>query len=355
MFSYDEYETLQERAGVLDRGLRGRLRLTGADRRVYLQGLLTNDIVALSAGDGCYAALLTAQGRMVSDMRVSELGQMLLIDLPASTSDAVRARLEEFIFTEDVVVEDVQRSMGHFGLYGPAAATVLATVASRPVKSPGGPDGNDDAAARRARLDEMRSNGNAIWDFADSALVVVRSDDYGIPGFELFHSKEVGDSLSRALHAAGGTAISPDAAAVCRVEAGRPEFGIDIDEHTIPLEAGIEDRAISFTKGCYVGQEVIVRVLHRGHGRVARRLAGFVARTDDRLEPGARLFAGDDRSKEVGHVTSAVTSPRLRRPIGLGYVHRDYAEPGQVLSAVGQSGSALMTVVTLPFTRPAGG
>jgi folate-binding protein YgfZ len=127
-----------------------------------------------------------------------------------------------------------------------------------------------------------------------------------------------------------------------------------MDEATIPLEAGIEDRAISMTKGCYVGQEIVVRVLHRGHGRVARRLVGLVADADAPPIAGDRLVTAHDAPREVGHVTSAVHSPRLRRPIALGYAHRDHAEPGTVL-VVSREGAAAgrVTVVTLPFTPPA--
>jgi folate-binding protein YgfZ len=125
-----------------------------------------------------------------------------------------------------------------------------------------------------------------------------------------------------------------------------------MDEHTIPLEAGIETRAISFTKGCYVGQEVIIRVLHRGQGRVARRLAGLLGRAaDGPLARGMRIESG---SKAVGSITSAVESPRLGRPIALGYVHRDSAEPGtelQVAAEAAGSAPRTVTVVAIPFSE----
>jgi folate-binding protein YgfZ len=132
---------------------------------------------------------------------------------------------------------------------------------------------------------------------------------------------------------------------VVRVESGRPLFGRDMDEHTIPLEAGIEDRAISFTKGCYVGQEVIVRVLHRGGGRVARRLVGL---TLDREAPSGAPLLADTR--EMGRLTSVVRSPAIGGPIALGYVGRDFTEPGTRVE-IGDGGSAIVT--TLPFVQPA--
>jgi folate-binding protein YgfZ len=341
MFSPDQYEALLRRAGVVDRGTRGRLRLTGADRRTYLHGLLTNDIVALGPGDGCYAALLTPQGRMISDMRVSELGDSVLVDLPGFTAGAVRQRLADFVFSEDVTVQDVQPSQSELGLYGPRAADILSAVLAPN-------DSSDMPAAGSQHLERMALNANASWRFAGEPVVVVRSDDYGVPGFDLFFDAGLGDRLREALRDGGAARVDPGTADVTRVEAGRPEFGVDMDEHTIPLEAGIEDRAISLTKGCYVGQEIIIRVLHRGQGRVAKRLSGFVADPEGgEIQRGERIHAA---GKDVGVVTSAVVSPRLRRPVGLGYLHRDYAEAGHVL----EIGSRTVTVVTLPFTRAGG-
>lgn len=342
MFSQDEYDALHRAAGLLDRTTRGRLRLTGSDRRAYLQGLLTNDIAALSAGDGCYAALLTPQGRMISDMRVSELGDEVFIDLPAASTDAVRERLADFIFSEDVEVHDARASRAHFGVYGPEAPAMIGSVLSLA----GG-------AASAARLGGLALNGNTWLLFAGRRLPVVRSDDYGEPGFELFPETDTAGDLMRAVRERGAVGVSAGTADAVRIEAGRPEFGVDMDEHTIPLEAGIEDRALSFTKGCYVGQEVVIRVLHRGHGRVAKRLVGIVADAGALpLERGERLYDGE---REVGILTSAVLSPALGRPIGLGYVHRDLAERGTVLQAGSPGRSRPVAVASLPFTRPAAG
>lgn len=339
MFSHEQYDALRSGAGLLDRHDRGRLRLTGSDRRAYLHGLLTNDIAALSAGHGCYAALLTPQGRMLSDMRVSELGDAILIDLPGSAADAVRQRLADFIFSEDVDVHDVHDSMSQLALYGPEAARMLERVLPQP--GPGG----------------LRVNANARWDTGGQPVVAIGSNDFGVEGFELFADPSRIGELGRALEGTGAVRVDPETVEVTRVEAGVPAFGADMDAHTIPLEAGIEDRAISLTKGCYVGQEVIIRVLHRGHGRVAKRLVGFAGEPDQRvLERGQRLQTSDESAKDAGVVTSAVFSPRLRRPIALGYAQRDFAEPGTVLRAPGADGGATtVTVVALPFTAPAAG
>jgi folate-binding protein YgfZ len=338
MFSQVQYRALHEAAGLLDRTSRGRLLLTGEDRRTYLHGLLTNDILALSEGTGCYAALLTPQGRMVADMRVMELGDAVLIDLDESVTSLVRDRLEQFVFSEDVQVADATASRAQIGVYGPSAAVTV----TRAIRS-----GRAEAADQPAEhLDAMTLYHNSRWDFNGEPVIIVRSDDIGIAGFDLFVDRAHGQQLIVALRAAGAVDIDIETADVCRVEAGRPAFGVDMDEHTIPLEAGIEDRAISLTKGCYVGQEIIIRVLHRGHGRVARRLVGLA------LDPEALVPKRGDRIREagrdVGHVTSAAASPAAGRPVALGYVHRDSAEPSTQLSIVSNGRESNAVVVTLP-------
>src|SRR5687767_4472425 len=214
MFSHDQYQALQQGTGLLDRRSRGRLQLTGPDRRTYLHGLLTNDIIALSAGSGCYAALLTPQGRMLSDMRVSELGDRILVDLPEATSDSVRQRLADFIFTEDVEVRDAGADLRHFGVYGPGAADVISKSLTE--------------------LGAMALDANREFKFGDGVVVVIGSDDYGAPGFETLVSTAEADRWADGLRARGAADVEAHAVEVTRVEAGRPEFGIDMDDHTIP-------------------------------------------------------------------------------------------------------------------------
>jgi folate-binding protein YgfZ len=345
MFSHDGYRVLHEAAALLDRTAeRGRLELRGADRRAYLHGLLTNDIAGLMAGAGCYAALLTPQGRMISDMRVSELRDRLIIDLPASASEGVRQRLADFIFSEDVEVQDIAATgatVAHWGLYGPAAAGLAASVLDA------GTEASD-------ALSSMPVYANVERTFRDRSAILVRSDDFGIDGFEILVDASVGEQMLQALLDAGAQRIDADTADVARVEAGRPAFGRDMDSTTIPLEAGIEDRAISLTKGCYVGQEIIIRVLHRGQGRVAKRLVGMIgAAGEGPLLAGMRLESG---GRDVGSLTSAVDSPRLRRPIALGYVHRDFSEPGHVLDVRhGDDPVRTVTVVKTPLVSMSDG
>jgi folate-binding protein YgfZ len=315
------YAALRNGAAIVERP-DARLLVRGADRGAYLQGILTNDIAALTPGTGCYAAMLTAQGRMITDMRVLELGDAILLDVPRAIGAAVKDHLERFVFSEDVQVEDATAARAEIGLYGPRASAVLAAAGV-------------DAPAGLYTVTRTRLGGH-------DALVVC-ADTIGIPGFDVIVDASHGTGVRAAL-AAGGAVPADDAdVETVRIESGRPRFGADIDTDTIPLEAGLEDRAISRSKGCYVGQEVIVRVQDRGHGRVARRLVGL---TFDAAAPVPKRNAtirADDR--EIGRITSAAWSPSLAHPVALGYVHRDFVEPGTHVRA----GDADGTVTALPL------
>jgi folate-binding protein YgfZ len=178
-------------------------------------------------------------------------------------------------------------------------------------------------------------------------LTIVRDDSFGVSGFDMYVDRAGAASLREKLLAAGAMTASDATVEVLRVEAGRPKFGADMNTDTIPLEAGIEDRAISLTKGCYVGQEVIVRVLHRGHGRVARRLVGLLFADDSSPAKGDAVFSGD---KQVGEVTSAVLSPTKGAPIALAYVQRDYTSVGTEVIVKTSQGTTSARVHSLPFT-----
>jgi folate-binding protein YgfZ len=318
------YDALRRGAGLIDRSGAGRILLTGADRRSYLQGLLTNDIAALTPGSGCYAAMLTAQGRMMTDMRVLELGNTLLLDVPLDVTAAIRDHLDRFVFSEDVQVEEATATHAEVGIRGPAALAVL-------VKA--GLEGEAPTSLF----------GNVGVRIAGAEAILVRSDEGGVDGYDLIATPAAATAIAAAVAAAGAVRVSDADAETVRIENGRPRFGADMDSDTIPLEAGLEDRAISRSKGCYVGQEVIVRVQDRGHGRVARRLVGLSFDPSTSVPgSGARIASGD---RDIGRVTSAAWSPDLGRPVALGYVHRDFTDPGTALTADG----AKAVVVALPM------
>jgi len=321
------YQAARQRAAFIERSSRGRLLVSGSDRASYLQGLLTNDTVALKAGEGCYAAYLTPQGRMISDLLVYELGDVILLSLPGDVKDAVLAKLDQFIFSEDVQLGDVTATFGQVAVVGPDAARLVSSV-------------TDDSQA--TRLSSLPEHGNLRSAIAGRPAIVTRVTDVGEPGFEIYIERAEVGPLKARLVDAGVVELDGDTAEVLRVEAGVPEFHRDMDEETIPLEAGIESRAISQTKGCYVGQEVIIRVLHRGHGRVARKLVGLTL--DGDVIPARGSIVKSDQ-KDVGEITSSVRSIALDKPIALGYLQRDFLAPGTQVSIDGTRA----VVTQLPF------
>jgi folate-binding protein YgfZ len=263
---------------------------------------------------------------MIADLWVFELGDVILIELARDVKDTVLQKLDQFVFTEDVQLGDVSETFGGVAVVGPASAAAVARLTGV---------GADVIAS-------LPNPGACRGTFGGEPAIVLRTTDMGMPGFELLVSRAHIDALRTAL--AGGGIVSIDAAAAetLRIEAGVPRFHKDMDEETIPLEAGIESRAISLTKGCYVGQEVIIRVLHRGHGRVARRLVGLSIDGPSVPRDGAAVQAG---GRDVGHVTSSTWSPALNQPIALAYVHRDFVEPGTPVTVEGQESR----VALLPF------
>jgi folate-binding protein YgfZ len=298
-------------AAFIDRSdARGRIAVTGADRASYLQGLLTNDVASLQPGRGCYTAYLTAQGRMIADAYVYELGDLMLLSVARAVTDTVLAKFDQFIFSEDVQLGDVSDTFAQIAVIGPRAAAVLRGILRVGIGS----------------LEALPEHGCArTTTSGGAAAIVTRVSDAGVDGYDVYVERAIADDVIASLSAAGARTLEPDEAEALRIEAGIPLFGRDMDEETIPLEAGIESRAISFTKGCYVGQEVIIRVLHRGHGRVARRLVGLRIAGDRVPAERAPIRSGD---REIGYVTSAAFSPSQNAPLALGYIHRDFVEPG---------------------------
>jgi len=313
MSSLPAYDALRSGTAVVRRTDRGVIRLCGADRATWLQGLVTNDVRALAPGQRLYSAYLTPQGRMIADLWVVATDEALLLDVPAPLAADLAARLDGLIFAEDVQVVDVSGEM--------PCTHVMGT-------------GVQGLVSPKLAGDEGRAKAGAG--------VLVADDTYGVPALVAYGDLDTFD--------------------VVRIEAGVPKFLVDMTGDTIPLEAGIAERAISFTKGCYVGQELIVRVTQRGGGRVAKQLVGLTldeARSAgpsldgarDRPAPasGAPIHAGD---RAVGHVTSAAFSPRLGRVIALGYVHRDFVNPGTHLEVLDGATRRSALVTALPFVAP---
>ena len=313
-----DYDAARRGAAWIDRRQEGRIEVGGTDRVTWLQGLLTNDVSHLVAGQGCYAAYLTPQGRMITDVRVLARESTFWLDLPGPVTPAVLARLDMFVISEDVTLRDLSSEVSRLGVYGPSAARVVAEA----LVAPGA---HREVCA--ANLEALEEHGHAAQRWQGREVLVAANSDLGVTGFDVYAPPAAHADVVRALSSAGAVTLAADTWDLCRIEAGRPLFGVDMDQETIPLEAGLEDRAISFTKGCYVGQEVIVRVRDRGHGRVAKRLMPLrgPAGAHAAFCAGDALLAGD---KDVGRVTSAAFSPARGATIGLGFVHRDHANTG---------------------------
>jgi tRNA-modifying protein YgfZ len=305
-----QYRQLREECGLLDRSERGKLMLSGPEAADYLQGQLTNDVEALASGEGQYAALLDRKGHMQADMRVLRLSSdEISIDTEAVALEAARRHLEMYKIGREVAVADLT-----------AARAILSLIGPRAVEIAGG-----------APLPEHASETTRV---GGVECLAVGTED----GIDLIAKSADTATLREALLTAGAAAVGSEAAEVLRIEAGRPRFGAEMSVATMPAEAGIVEAAVSFTKGCYIGQEPVARLHYKG--RPNRHLRG--------LELGASATPGDSLrlgEKEVGEVGSACVSP-ARGPIGLAIVRRE-AEPGTEL-VVGEDG-VTARVVDLPF------
>ena len=300
------YTSAREAFAFRHRHDQGVLRVSGADRLAWLNGLVTNDVLAKS---NCYAAWLTPQGRMITDMFVVNNDADTLLEVPAPLSAALAQRLDGLIFTEDARVTDVSADVLPLEVCGPDV---------------------------EIGIDSVKHSLNG------SLSVPVRPVDHPVGGAVLYVPRPQWAGVLEGLAHSGAMPLDDATAEILRVEAGTPRFLVDMNEETIPLEAGL-DHAISHTKGCYVGQEIIVRIRDRAHGRVARHLVGLTFEGD--VVPAVNqhvLHLG----RQVGRLTSAVRSVALQRPIGLAMLHRDAAAVDTIVSL---TDGAAATVVALPF------
>ena len=306
-----EHRTLTEGCGLVDRVGRGRLALTGPDAKSFLQGQITNDIEALEPGRGCYAALLTHKGKMLGDLRVLDLGDELLLSCERAGLQELFTMIRRYKLGSDVELHKRTLEMGELSLIGPDARRIAGA-----------------AGLGAGEHDNARS------EIGGHPVVLVTTD----AGVDAFCAAERTEGVRGALLAAGAVEVGEAAAEVLRIERGRPRYGLDLDESVIPQEAGLNERAVSFTKGCYVGQETVARLFYRG--KPNRHLRGL--RLSAPAAAGTPLRLGE---KEVGRVTSSTVSP-VHGPIALALVRRE-ANPGVTL-AVGD-GSATAEVAELPF------
>jgi folate-binding protein YgfZ len=305
-----QYRQLREECGVLERSGRGKLILKGAEAAEYLQGQLTNDIVALELGEGCYAALLDRKGHMQADMRVLRIAEEeIWVEVEAGALEATRRHLEMYKIGRDVAVEDVTEGRGLLSLIGPRSADIA-----------GSPPLPEHAC-------ESLSVGGT------ECLVVGTAF-----GIDLITQSEEAERLHAALNQAGAVEVGVEAVEILRIEAGTPRFGAEMDSSTMPAEAGIVEATVNFEKGCYIGQETVARLHYRG--KPNRHLRGL--RLSAPVATGTPLTLDD---KELGKVGGSCVSP-VHGPIALAILRRE-AEPGAEL-AVGEDG-VTARVVDLPF------
>jgi tRNA-modifying protein YgfZ len=306
-----EYRALTESCGLVDRSERGKLALTGSGAKEFLAGQVTNDVEALSPGSGCYAAFLTPKGKMLGDLRILDLGDEIFLDTERVALQSLFDMIRRFKIGYEVELHKRTVECCLLSLIGPTA--------TRTVNAEGLPD--TEHANVRAQIGGMQA-------------VLVRTD----AGIDIICDAADSSAVSEALLQAGAQPVSEAAAEIVRVEHGRPRYGVDLDDTVIPQEAGLNERAVSFTKGCYVGQETVARLHYRG--KPNRHLRGL--RLSAPVKPGAELRLGE---RVVGHLTSAVLSP-THGPIGLALVRRE-AEPGSTVSANGDGLG--LEVIELPF------
>ncbi len=327
-----EHRAVRNGVGVMDLSSRGKIRVTGDDRVKWLQSVISNDILALAAGQGICASLLTHKGKMLSYFRVYQLGDALMLEDVGEIGEATFAALRKFLlYGTKAKMENCAESWGLLLVSGPKALELIkeafgADVSSLPVLS----------------FVSHQTDGHGA--------LLIRSEETGGTDIEILLPADGLKTAWDRLWAAGGTSglkpFGTSALESLRVEAGLPKAGPDLNENVVPPEANLEGKAFSLTKGCYPGQEVVARM--DTYGSVRRRLAGIVM--DDAVTPpaGAKLFSGD---REVGWVSSAVHSPSLGKVIALGFPLRDFTPPGTALTVEINGERKAATVQALPFVK----
>lgn len=313
------YEALHTTSAVVDRSDRMRMTFTGDQAKSALGGLLTNDVTALTAGQGQRAAALTPKGRVIALLRVFDRGDDVLLDADGAAGAGFVAMIRKFVNPRLAKYVDVTASTACTGMYGPRSAEPLA----RAIVTSGG-DATDDATALTATLDALPEHGILAHGDGDARMDIIRSADLGVVGFDCVASAARIAALDAALERAALPRADAEVVRIARIEAGIPEWGVEMDAETIPQEANLDTLgAISFNKGCYTGQEVVARIHFRGHvNRHLRRLSA--------QEPVPAIATiTDAEGKEVGSVRSSVVSPR-HGPLAIAMVRREVA-PGSVV------------------------
>ena len=306
----NEYAAVREGGvGVIDLSARGRISVSGSEAVMFLNGLITNDLKTLAENRWMTAAFPNVQGRLLAAVRVIRRANDFLLDTEAVTREKVLKIIERFTLAGDFKVADVTDATRQISFQGRGARELVERIYG---------------------LKDLSRDG--VWQ--NENVTVIRATHTGEDGFDV-----IGNEL---LTYSGATPVNERVEEILRIEAGIARYGRDMDESNVVTETNLDD-AVSYTKGCYLGQEIIVRIKHRGH--VAKKLTGLRIETNESIESGAAIKSTGD--KEIGRVTSAVFSPKLQTTIGLGYVRYEHLAPGTPLVVNGVSG----TTHELPFIR----
>lgn len=326
-----EYWALQESVALIDLSCSGVFELRGDDRTRFLHGMLTNDIKSLAPGGGCHAAFLSPQGRMTADLRVFCANDSLILTTEPAARETLGPALRKYIIGDRSILHDRSQELVLVSLQGPKATAILAKLLSEPISLQRPYDHVETSLAgttvRICRVQRTRARG---FDF------IVDS-----PSLPRVWNAILADAKDLKIQPVGFESFN-----VHRIEAGIPWYGLDMEESTLPIEAGLENDAISFSKGCYIGQESVARITYRGH--VNRKLMGLSLDGSQPASKGDKILKD---GQEVGWVTSSAYSPNLKIAIALGYLRREVLEPGTPVFIESSDGSVSAKVGPLPFPQ----
>jgi folate-binding protein YgfZ len=323
MSEMNEYSALHNGALFFDRSDRSRMRISGPKAAELVTGMVTSDVSSLAAGEGQYAAALTSKGKIVADLRIFAFPDSLLIDTSAAASAGWKEMVRKYINPRLAPYHDVTSEVADIGVFGRSSRTVVAKVA-----------GVDERI-----LAALTPYAHVSTTLEDSTVTVARVPEMDLDGFEIFLATEHVGALKTRLHSAGISAGSIETWEIARVESGRPQWGADMDDTTLPQEANFDELgAISYTKGCYIGQETVARVHFRGHVNRFLRKLRFVTRPAP--PKGAELL--DETGKVIGELKSVALSPRFGG-VALGMVRREIP-PGTTLQARWSGGECSVQV-----------
>lgn len=319
-----EYETVRKAVGLVDLSFRGLIELTGGDRLRWLNGQISNDVKDLRAGEGKLAAVLNIKGHILADLAVYGLPESVWLDLPRQRAQIVRDALDRYIVADDVAAGDASHRYAHLLIAGPKAPRLMSEAAGSAV-----------AALPAWHHAEARLH--------DIPARIIATGWLARPGYDVVVPAGAAAEAWEALVKLGARPAGMAALELLRVEAGWPWYGVDFDESHLLMEA-LTRHHVSLTKGCYLGQEVVVRIEHQGH--LNKKLMGLLLSGEAAPPAGADILSGD---RKVGTVTSAVFSPALKRPIALGYVRRECWDPGTRLRVLWNEHRCEAEVTPLPF------